>query len=76
MEEELFDVQGQYSEVGDTPGLALYIGASGVDNAALMQLAIHWGVPDASWISEEDGQQKRILRCWWETPFQDAALSN
>jgi hypothetical protein len=75
LEEETIE---EYCEVGaeeGSRGMALYIAASGVDNDALMQLAIYWAVPSVGWISEEDGNKKRILRCWWETE-RSARLPN
>jgi hypothetical protein len=40
-EEELIDATGGFGDEEDMPDLALYLHASGADNVALMQLAIH-----------------------------------
>lgn len=75
-EEDIIDEYGEVDDAEGTPGLALYIAASGVDNETLMQLAIHWGIPSVGWITEADHKEKRILRCWWETSDLGVALPN
>jgi hypothetical protein len=75
-EEELVDEYGEVGVEEGTPGLALYIAASGVDNDTLMRLAIHWDIPSVGWVTEEYAKKKRILRCSRETPNLDVVLPN